>query len=116
MRYADSPLSMPDAHDLAGPLPGEVLADRPLPGGGHLLDHTGPGFALLCRPAHTAALADNADALSLALLPLQSDDGATLLLRPDGHVAARWPGLPPAGALARALARATCIHHEETTA
>ena len=116
VRYADSPLYTPDAHAIAGPLPGEVLADRPLPGGGHLLDHMGPGFALLCRPAHAAALAGDAGPLSLTLLPLQPDDGATLLLRPDGHVAARWPGLPPAGALASALARATCIHHEETTA
>jgi 3-(3-hydroxy-phenyl)propionate hydroxylase len=123
---------------MAGPAPGEVLPDQALTHG-HLLDTLGPGFTLLWLPGAARsgdALDDEVHAaaqqagLPLALRVLQAADGAgpaafaalgahaagaAYLLRPDGHVAARWRGLPPPGAIARALCRATCIHPEETT-
>ncbi|RYF82570.1 MAG: FAD-dependent oxidoreductase [Comamonadaceae bacterium] len=125
VRYADSPLSTPDVADLAGPGPGEVLPDRPL-AQGHLLDGMGPGFTLLWLGnddgglQHEIHAAEQRSGLSLALRRLPAaphgQQQACYLLRPDGHVAARWPGAPPAGAIARALCRAACIHHQETTA
>jgi 3-(3-hydroxy-phenyl)propionate hydroxylase len=149
VRYADSPLSSPDAAGaaaadpthgaaMAGPAPGDVLPDQAL-AQGHLLDTLGPGFNLLWLPGATRsgdALDDELRAaaqqagLPLALRVLQAADGAgpgafaalgghaagaAYLLRPDGHVAARWRGLPPPGAIGRALCRAACIHPEETS-
>ncbi|KQP49955.1 FAD-dependent monooxygenase [Pseudorhodoferax sp. Leaf274] len=139
VRYADSPLSTPDAADLAGPGPGEVLPDRPL-ARGHLLDGMGLGFTLLQMGGgdaleHEVRAAEQRSGLPLALRRLPADTAdtagnagnagfvgqqqASYLLRPDGHIAARWPGAPPAGAIAQALCRALgqdSIHHEETTA
>lgn len=134
VRYADSPLSTPDAETrLAGPAPGELLADQPLAEGDHLLDRLGTGFTLLWLQgdadqetalAQAITAAEAASGLPLALRPLRAaalptplgPAGACYLLRPDGHVAARWPGLPGPGALTEALCRAACIHHEETPA
>ena len=118
VRYADSPLSTPDAAALPGPAPGEAMPDRPL-GHGHLLDALGADFSLLCDH-DDAALAAEANAAEqrsgLPLARIRPQAPGCTLLRPDGHVAARWPGLPPPGALAAALCRAACIHQEETTA
>ena len=133
VRYADSALSS-DAEDdnwPAGPLPGEVMPEQQLVQG-HLTDWIAPMFTLLVLRREggvDAALGDEiasvqqgelplavrtlgeADAAPAVFEALGARHGAIYLLRPDGHVAARWQHIP-SGALRRALARAAATSKE----
>ena len=120
--YDGSPLNTPDALP-GGPArsrPGSPCADLPVPGG-FLLERLGargtPRFQVLAidTPAPDGFTAHGLPveviALTTAEAPLLKDrylgeaTGAVYLLRPDQHVAARWPAWD-AAAVSAALARA----------
>jgi 3-(3-hydroxy-phenyl)propionate hydroxylase len=124
--YTASSLSTPDAEAwLAGPRPGEALPEVPVAGAvGHVTEAVGPGFVLLhfgAPPAWAAldglhvrpVLADADARWPQALLDtggrlareFDAVEGSAYLLRPDGHVAARWKQCNTA-ALQAALRRA----------
>lgn len=100
--FPDSPLSTPDEDAwTGGPVPGATLPNLPF-GNGHLLDHL--GLKPLVLGGDLALERD-----SEAARRLDAPAGAGYLIRPDGHVAARWKQMTPAkvaAAMARALGRA----------
>lgn len=119
--YDGSPLNGPDALP-GGPRrtrPGSPCPDAPL-GPGFLLDALGGGFVLLgidaALPDGLADFGIPVRALevragddpsgALAARYLGNETGAVYLVRPDQHVAARWPSFD-GGAVAHALAVAT---------
>jgi len=108
-----SPLNTPDA--LTGPArsrPGAVCPDAPL-GDGYLLDRLGHGFTLLALGSDAPRLEgvnmlEMSDALTPELRARFLGDAAhaLYLIRPDQHVAARWPRAD-AATVRQAISRAT---------
>ncbi|TBX29232.1 FAD-dependent oxidoreductase [Nioella sediminis] len=114
--YDGSPLNTPDALP-GGPArsrPGSPCADAPM-GDGYLLPHLGDRFTLLTIGAEAPERVE-AEGLSVHRLALDTTPevrerylgdaaSAVYLIRPDQHVAARWPAYD-AAAVETALKRA----------
>ena len=123
--YAATSLSTPDEDEFAGPVQlGAALPDAPLRdargGGAWLLNHLSPGFTMLTvkdggRPNVPAGAAltvigeDLLDETGTFARRFDARPGSAYLVRPDGHLAARFRAFDRArvqGALARAMAAA----------
>ncbi len=123
LTYARSPLSSPGDALVEGPPAGAPLRDLRLADGSHLTDplhRTGFtlfGFGAAASRAQALADAIPHDAQSLPVRAVRVDDaaaaqahgavpGAVYLVRPDGHVAARW--FDPSAPQVQAAWRAAC--------
>ena len=117
--YDGSALNGPDVAGMpARTRPGSPCPDAPL-GDGWLLRQLGPGFCLLAigakAPPQITAHGLHVPSVTLPATPELRDrylgdaKGAIYLIRPDGHVAARWSAYDQTAvidALARAIAKA----------
>lgn len=95
--YSESPVVLADDPDFnGGPVPGAAMPDARV-GDGFLSDLMGPGFTLLCF-SEGLADAPPIDDLNICLLQPGSEAAqiyaasaqSAYLIRPDGHIAARW--------------------------
>lgn len=112
--YDGSPLNTPDALPDAPPRsrPGAPCPDAPL-GDGYLLDNLRGGFTLLAINIDVPEPPENVTLLKLSAQDdliaeryLGKAAAAVYLIRPDQHVAGRWPGYD-ISAVTAALRRAT---------
>ena len=91
-----SALNTPDSDAWAGGVrPGAVAEDAPI-GDGWLLHQLGPGFTVLRFDTPDGAAHRFVDPTGIAAARYDATPGTTILLRPDGHVAARWRHYDPA--------------------
>ena len=119
--YVASDLTSPDVDGFkSGPRPGAPLTSVKLADGNYLTDMVSAQFALLVFGSHQldpATLASLTPAVRLHLVTdarataaYDATDGSAYLVRPDGHVCARWKSASldkVRSALARATARST---------
>ena len=106
--YGASPLNTPDQDEwTGGPPPGAPAPDAPLDGGWLLGRLHRTAFTILAWPAPQTPAPPDAVILTgeLATARYDAQPGTTYLVRPDGHVCARWRRFDPA-AIAAATARA----------
>lgn len=125
LTYSNSPLSSPGDDLGTGPVPGAPLIDLRLPQGSHLTDHLhrtsftlfGFGAAAPQVQALAAACATTAASWPLQAVPVAdaasaqaygAAPAAVYLVRPDGHVAARWR--EPTSAQLQLALRKACQH------